>query len=227
MSSYKNHNYWPSFVDLSLSFIIILALILAVSIYNSAQDKVKYQRIIGTQDEVLKEADSLYKFSQEVTDTNFLKIGLDSSKTKLIAGFTNQAEILFNSGSIAYQNNSNAKLSVEKLNALFDSLLTKRKNIVGKIMIEGHTDKRRISEGLRSEFRSNWELSAARAGKIVREILGDENEKELGKYFKYFMAIGYANTDPTGYGDDQDRRISVTITTAAAEKLSQNINELK
>lgn len=120
MNNYRNHNFWPSFVDLSLSFIVILALILAVSIYNSAKDKTKYQRIIGTQEEVLKEADSLYKFSQEIVDTNFLRIGLDSSKTKLIAGFTNTAEVLFNSGSISYQDNANAKFSIEKLNALFD-----------------------------------------------------------------------------------------------------------
>lgn len=93
-------------------------------------------------------------------------------------------------------------------------------------MIEGHTDKRRISDGLKSEFRSNWELSAARAGRIVREILGDENEKPLGNHFKYFMAVGYANTDPTLKGDDFDRRISITITTSAAENLNEKINQL-
>lgn len=56
-----------------------------------------------------------------------------------------------------------------------------------KVVIEGHTDPQPIVGGL---FPSNWELSSARATRVVRLFL------EQGFDAKNLLAIGYADTHP-------------------------------
>jgi chemotaxis protein MotB len=56
-----------------------------------------------------------------------------------------------------------------------------------KIVVEGHTDSRPILSG---PYPSNWELSAARAARVVRIFL------EKGFSAKQMTAIGYADTYP-------------------------------
>ncbi len=56
-----------------------------------------------------------------------------------------------------------------------------------KIVIEGHTDSRPVTAGL---YPSNWELSGARASRVVRMFL------DKGFDSKNMTAIGYADTHP-------------------------------
>jgi chemotaxis protein MotB len=56
-----------------------------------------------------------------------------------------------------------------------------------KIVVEGHTDSRPIVGGL---FPSNWELSGARAARVVRMFL------ERGFKADHLIAIGYGDTRP-------------------------------
>jgi chemotaxis protein MotB len=56
-----------------------------------------------------------------------------------------------------------------------------------KIVVEGHTDNR---PALGGNFPSNWELSAARASRVVRMFL------ERGYESEQMTAIGYADTRP-------------------------------
>ena len=93
-------------------------------------------------------------------------------------------------------------------------------------MVEGHSDSRPIISS-KSEFKSNWELSAARAGKVVREFLGDHRNGPLAKYYNKFLAIGYADTQPTKKGMQYDRRITIKITTSIADSLANNYLILK
>src|SRR3712207_9008787 len=60
-----------------------------------------------------------------------------------------------------------------------------------KIVVEGHTDSRPIISGI---YPSNWELSGARAARVVRIFL------EQGFPADLLTAIGYADTRP------QDRK---------------------
>jgi len=57
-----------------------------------------------------------------------------------------------------------------------------------KIVVEGHTDERPIVSGI---YPSNWELSGARAARVVRMFLED------GFSSDHLTAIGYADTHPT------------------------------
>lgn len=56
-----------------------------------------------------------------------------------------------------------------------------------RIVIEGHTDGRPVVSGV---FPSNWELSGARASRVVRMFL------EMGFAPDHLMPIGYADTHP-------------------------------
>ncbi len=82
-----------------------------------------------------------------------------------------------------------------------------------KIVVEGHTDPRPIVSG---EYPSNWELSGARAARVVRLFL------EQGFAPDHLTAIGYADThpqviarSPSGYWDEaalaKNRRVVLRI----------------
>lgn len=77
-----------------------------------------------------------------------------------------------------------------------------------KIIVEGHTDSLPIST---KEFPSNWELSTARAGTVVRFL----TEKKLDP--RRFEAVGYADTRPKVeythpvYGQPENRRVVIVV----------------
>jgi chemotaxis protein MotB len=75
------------------------------------------------------------------------------------------------------------------------------------IQVEGHTDNVPISGFL---FPSNWELSSARAGAVVRLLAEDGIDPAL------MAAIGYADNKPidnndTPEGRSRNRRVNVMI----------------
>src|SRR5690625_7301960 len=75
------------------------------------------------------------------------------------------------------------------------------------ITVEGHTD----SVPIRSaRFPSNWELSGARAGSVVRYLEAN------GIHSERLRAVGYADTRPLGSNDTvqgraSNRRVELTI----------------
>ncbi len=78
----------------------------------------------------------------------------------------------------------------------------------GEIRVAGHTDNVPIDT---ERFRSNWELSGARAGSVVRELLkNDALNRER------FVINGYADTRPlatndTPQGRAKNRRVEIII----------------
>lgn len=77
-----------------------------------------------------------------------------------------------------------------------------------KVIVEGHSDSLPIST---KEFPSNWELSTARAGTVVRFLT------EHGLNSKRFEAVGYADTRPKVQythpilGQPENRRVVVVV----------------
>ena len=108
------------------------------------------------------------------------------------------ASLLFPVGSATLDEHSIGALSnIAKKIAKVDNL----------IQIEGHTDNQPISS---PQFPSNWELSAARAGTVVR--LFEAN----GVAPKRLVALGYGENRPlesndTPEGRSRNRRVSVQI----------------
>lgn len=96
-----------------------------------------------------------------------------------------------------------APASVQALRAVAEVL----KSDDHALQVEGHTDSVPINNAL---FPSNWELSAARAGSVVR-LLADAGVEE-----KRLAAVGYGptravDTNDTAEGRQRNRRVEVLI----------------
>ena len=72
-----------------------------------------------------------------------------------------------------------------------------------QIRIEGHTDNVPISSKLQGRFKTNWELSAARATTVVRHLID-----RGGVDRQYLSAVGYADTHPLASNDSEEGRSS-------------------
>jgi len=82
------------------------------------------------------------------------------------------------------------------------------KDIPNAVLVEGHTDDMPITGG---KFRSNWELSAARAFGVIRYFIEEENIKP-----ERLSAVGYGEHRPLYPNDTEDnraknRRIEINI----------------
>ena len=78
------------------------------------------------------------------------------------------------------------------------------------LQVNGHTDKRPIS-GTAGRFRSNWDLSAARAISVVRFLI------DQGIPAEHLVAAGYGEFQPLEEGDTDEalaknRRIELKLT---------------
>ena len=80
----------------------------------------------------------------------------------------------------------------------------------GQIVVEGHTDDQPVNSAL---FTSNWELSAARAARVVRFLI-----EETGIEGARLSAVGLADTRPLVENTDDatrdaNRRVQIVIVT--------------
>lgn len=78
------------------------------------------------------------------------------------------------------------------------------------IRVEGYTDNMPITPGFQWKFPSNWELSTARAGSVVRYLVGKGVKPEMLK------AAGYSKYNPVASNDTpegraQNRRIVIEL----------------
>jgi chemotaxis protein MotB len=94
--------------------------------------------------------------------------------------------------------------------SLLDRVATSLSGSSGSISVEGHTDDVNLVPGGR--YRSNWELSSARAAAVADYILG-RSQFDSGQ----ISVSGYADTRPiadneTALGRAQNRRIEIIVT---------------
>ena len=100
----------------------------------------------------------------------------------------------------------------EKIQPQFRVMLLEIKRLLrdirGEFVVSGHTDNLPIRT---ARFRSNWELSAARAASVVHELTEDGTIPP-----ERFRVEGYADTDPidtnlTEAGRARNRRVEILI----------------
>ena len=72
-----------------------------------------------------------------------------------------------------------------------------------QVRIEGHTDNVPISTKLQDKFKTNWELSTARATTVVRYLID-----QGGVQPQALSAVGYADTHPLATNDSEEGRSS-------------------
>ncbi|HHV7519242.1 TPA: OmpA/MotB family protein [Burkholderia orbicola] len=109
------------------------------------------------------------------------------------------AKILFNVG--------DARLLPDSSPVLNQIAQALSEHAIGDILVEGHTDSVPIAN---AKYESNWELSSARAGSVVRYLT------ERGVAPHRLAAIGRADTQPLVAGDDaasraRNRRVTIFV----------------
>ncbi|KVA36790.1 motility protein B [Burkholderia cepacia] len=109
------------------------------------------------------------------------------------------AKILFNVG--------DARLLPDSSPVLNQIAQALSEHATGDILVEGHTDSLPIAN---AKYESNWELSSARAGSVVRYLT------ERGVAPHRLAAIGRADTQPLVAGDDaasraRNRRVTIFV----------------
>jgi chemotaxis protein MotB len=109
------------------------------------------------------------------------------------------ARVLFNSG--------DARLLPQSFDVLDEIATVLRKQAENNVLVEGHTDSVPISN---ARYASNWELSSARAGAVVRFLV----DKGIGS--RRLAAVGRADNFPLVVGDDaaaraMNRRVTILI----------------
>ncbi|MCW5115977.1 OmpA family protein [Burkholderia cenocepacia] len=109
------------------------------------------------------------------------------------------AKILFNIG--------DARLLPDSSPVLNQIAQALSAHATGEILVEGHTDSVPIAN---AKYESNWELSSARAGSVVRYLT------ERGIAPHRLAAIGRADTQPLVAGDDaasraRNRRVTIFV----------------
>lgn len=94
----------------------------------------------------------------------------------------------------------------------------------GRIMVEGHSDDVPIST---ARFRSNWELSSARAVSVAHGLFGDGALAE-----DRFTITGHADTKPlvsneTAAGRARNRRVEIVIHQGLSDDVKQELEVLR
>lgn len=115
------------------------------------------------------------------------------------------AKVLFYSG--------DARLLPEAVGVLNQVAVVLRDHSANNILVEGHTDSSPIST---AKYESNWELSSARAGSVVRFFA------DKGIEARRMAAIGRADNFPLILGDTAsaraaNRRVTILVEDQAME----------
>lgn len=118
---------------------------------------------------------------------------------------TNQIQLVFPE-QIAFES-GRSELKPRFRYLLLDFFDFKKEEVAIKVI--GHTDSQPISGG---RFRSNWELSSARASSVIKELIDNNAVKP-----DQAQAIGVADTAPIALGDTEEayaknRRVEILIT---------------
>jgi chemotaxis protein MotB len=134
------------------------------------------------------------------------KLKIEMEKTENYTMLRVSEKLLFKSSQASL---SNSGMSV--LNDIADVLA---KYAEYDVRIEGHTDNRKIKPEFYDKFKSNWELSTARATEVVRYLT---SKKDVAP--KRMIAVGYGEYRPIASNDDaagrsQNRRVEFYIAPA-------------
>lgn len=146
-----------------------------------------------------------YREAKEFIESNDLDEYVDISSEDNNTILNLKDTILFDTGK--------AELKADSL-AILDKITTLISNLPNKIVVEGHTDNVPIST---AEFQSNWELSAARASKVVRYFT-ETKGMQKGR----FSAIGYSDNKPlvpntSDENKSKNRRVNIVIQSSSEE----------
>ena len=110
-------------------------------------------------------------------------------------------EVLFSSGSVSLSPAGEGVLA---------AVASRLADVAQGVEVAGHTDDVPIRGGLATRYPTNWELSSARASRVVRVLQAN------GVAADRLVAVGYADTQPaasndTAEGRAKNRRIEIRL----------------
>jgi chemotaxis protein MotB len=111
---------------------------------------------------------------------------------------------ILESGSFA---SASAKL-IEPFKTLLEKMAKTIGTNPGSVVVAGHTDSKPIAN---SQFRSNWELSAARAVTVVHELMREGGIPQDRFRIEGYGEIMPVDTNDTPEGRARNRRVEVTL----------------
>jgi len=188
-------NAWPSFSDALASALLILVFIITMlSIMTGKVIEEMEQRMRATLIEEEVEA------AFEVT---IVEQGMTVEREGRLLRIQLPESLLFDSGSAEIKPDGEPLLKT-----LGDQLGTHGYTAV---LVEGHTDNQPIRAGLQHQFQTNWELSTARACRVVRFFVEhsalDPTELTASGYSAYHPM----KSNETEEGRAANRRIEIVV----------------
>ena len=177
--------------DWLMSYADMITLLLAffVMILSAAHfDPVKFEQMQGGLAKDIGKHDNTQPMQQMKTEMAAAMRGIKVDETKVAIGTDDRGLVLDLDSGTFFDANS-AKLKDEFLPAIakIAAELQDVKYSIFQVEVQGHTSDEAVTN---PAYASNWELSAARASVVVRQLIQDGIESSrLG-------AVGYADTRP-------------------------------
>jgi flagellar motor protein MotB len=190
---------WPAFGDTMLAFLLVLMLLLVFQVARNIQIVSGIGLIEQIQADQNKVADAVLSLKHRY---GAIEISPPDGNAQEI---TLGSEALFESGS--------AELSAhgrELLSELVRQIVAAKVRTLKEITVKGHTDDVAIRN---SDFASNWELSTARATRVVRFLTGESGTGTgIDPRTVTMVAAGYGQFRPIDPQNKQrNRRIELRL----------------
>lgn len=184
---------WPAFTDFLTSVLIIVVLfVFGILFSNIARSLVRQHSEF---EEMQLNQQAVRKQLQERMGEKSVEVSENGSLQRIILRVDEQAVggVLFASGK------ADLSESGKQLLTKLTEVLMKNRVQYDKIQVEGHTDDKPLGGGT---YPSNWELSAARAGAVVKFIIDESRARHAPGLEPWrFSANGAAEYHPYGVAE--------------------------
>lgn len=190
----KSLHFWPGFIDVFVSILMIFFLIAFLRLILNTE-AFEMLRVRSCQEQFIEELTRV--FEDEIKEGT-IKIVTHGNLQQI----TFSSEILFESGDAELL--KRGKHLLASLILIFD--WAEEKARFKQIQVEGHTDNVPISGRLKEKFETNWELSAQRAINVVKFFHWFIEEEFVHLERSLFSANGYADQKPVVSNDTLEGR---------------------
>ena len=210
-SGRRSVNVWPALSDTVLAFLLTILLLLVFVVANSIRidpgGPRPYKEDQQEVTQIVRQVNQTYgSLSLPNTYGNAQEITLGN-------------EVLFESGSATLSPEGK-----ELITNLVDRIAEADLSTLREIVVKGHTDAVPVVDG---RFPSNWELSTARASRVVRALIrSEEGEQRINPDEVTLVASGYSKYQPVDPDDlAENRRIELRLIYATDNTLEREDGE--
>lgn len=197
-------NVWPAFTDTMLAFVLILVLMLSYQVARSIELSDPEERDPG----VVQREEDQTRVEQLIRDFETQGYNIDVTTDGVIQELRFGSDVTFQSGD-AVLSSQGGRLLDSLAQEITGQGQAGQIKMLTEIQVGGHTDNVPINN---AKFQSNWELSTARATRVVESLI----ESGVDPDQVTMSATGYSEYDPrasnrTDAGRKKNRRIEIRL----------------